>query len=79
MRVGTLDMTFGRTNRGAPGCLSRLSVQRLILAQVLISQFVSSNPKTGSMLTSQSLLGILSLSLSAPHSCSHFLSLKINK
>ena len=51
---------------GAPGWLSWLSVQLLVLAQVVISRFVSSSPTLGSMLTAQSLLGILSFPLSAP-------------
>ena len=51
---------------GAPGWLSQLSVRLLILAQVMISQFLSSSPTLGSMLTVQSLLGILSRLLSAP-------------
>ena len=38
--------------------------QLVISAQVMISRFVSSRPKLGSALTVQSLLGILSLSLS---------------
>ena len=65
--------------RGALGWLSRLSLWLLILAQVMISQFVGSSPTSGSSLTVWSLLGILSLSL--PYSCSLSLSLslKINK
>ena len=46
-------------------------VKLLTSAQVMISRFMSSSPESGSVLTVQSLLGILSLSLS--------LSLKINK
>ena len=45
------------------------SVKCLILAQVMISQFVSSNPAMGSVLTAQSLepaLNFVSPSLSAP-------------
>ena len=46
----------------------------------MISQFMSSSPVLGSVLTVQSLLGILSpLSLSLPLPCLHCLSLKINK
>ena len=56
---------------GVPRCLSWLSVQLLVLAQVTISRFMSSRPMSGSALTVQSLLGILSHSLStAPCSCS---------
>ena len=47
---------------GALGWLSQLSIQLLIL--VMISRFISSSPTLGSALTAQSLLGILSLSLS---------------
>ena len=65
--------------QGAPGWFSQLSVRPLILAQVMISQFVSS------VVMVQNLLGILfSLSLFAPPcscslSLSLSLSLKINK
>ena len=48
----------------APGWLSRLGVWLLVLTQVTILRFVSSRPAPGSVLTAQSLLGILSLSLS---------------
>ena len=44
--------------------LSQLSVQLLILAQVIISWFVSSSPTLGSTLTAQNLLGSRSLFLS---------------
>ena len=40
------------TMSGVPGGLHRLSVRR---AQVMISQFVSSSPVSGSVLTAQSL------------------------
>ena len=65
---------------GAPGCLSRLRVQLLPLAQVMTSLFVSSNPTSGSVLTVWSLLQILSLPLSLPLPCLCSLSLflKIN-
>ena len=66
---------------GAPGWLSRLSVQLFVSAQVMISQFVRSSPESGSVL-----LGFLSLlppSLPAPPPLAqaHALSpsLKINK
>ena len=49
-----------------PGWHSPLSVQRLISAEVMISGFMSLSPVSGSALTVQSLLGILSLLLSAP-------------
>ena len=50
--------------RGASGWLSRLSIQFLVLAQVMISRFIGSSPASGSVLRERSLLGILSLSLS---------------
>ena len=49
---------------GTPGGHSRLSIQLLVLAQVTISQSVSSSPASGSAGTAYSLLGILSPSLS---------------
>ena len=56
------------------------SVKRLTSAQVMISQFVGLSPALVSMLTVQSLLGILSLSLPLPHSYSISVSIsKINK
>ena len=66
-------------NWGEPGELSQLRVRLLVLAQVMISQFVGSSPTWGSVLSKQSLLGILSLSpsLSAPSPLT--LSLKIKK
>ena len=45
----------------------------------MILQFVSSGHMSGSTLTMQSLLGILSVSLSAPPLLPHYLSLIINK
>ena len=42
------------------------AVKQLTSAQVTISQFVSSSPSSGSVLTSQNLLGILFLPLSLP-------------
>ena len=42
------------------------SVKHLILAQVMISQLVSSSPMLGFMLSAQTLLRILCLPLSAP-------------
>ena len=46
-----------------PGWLSRLSIQALISAQVMILWFVGLSPKSDSTLTAQSLIEILSLSL----------------
>ena len=45
-------------------------VNHLAPAQVMTSEFVSSIPASGSALAVRSLLGILSLSLSLPLSCS---------
>ena len=69
---------WGETARppGAPGWHSRLSVRLLTSARVMILQFVSSIPASGSV-PAKSLLGILSLLLSA--SPLLVLSLKINK
>ena len=47
----------------APGWLSGLSIWLLILAHVMIPQFVSLRPTSGSMLITWSLLRILSPSL----------------
>ena len=49
---------------GVPGWFSQLSLWLLVSAQVMISQFVSSSPASGPVMSPQSLLGILSLSLS---------------
>ena len=49
---------------GAPGCLSRLGIWFLVLAQIMISWFLSLSPASGSVLTVWSLLGILCLCLS---------------
>ena len=67
-----------KDNRGT-GWLSQLSIQLLILAQVMISWFVSSSPTSGSELTVQNLLGILSLPLSLRLPNSYFLPLSPNK
>ena len=53
---------------GVPGWFSWLSIGLLVSAQVMMSQLVSSSPVSGSVLTVQSLLGILSL-LSLPLRC----------
>ena len=63
---------------GAPGWLIQLSVQLLILAQVMISWFTGSSPALGFALIVWSLLGILSPPLSAPTLLTRALSLKIN-
>ena len=49
------------------------------MAQVMISRFVGLSPTSGSVLTVQSLLGILSLSISPCPTSARSLSLKINK
>ena len=66
-------------NNGASGWLSGLSVQPLVLAQIMISWFMRSSPASGSELTVRLLLGILSPSLSALPLHVLYLSLKINK
>ena len=48
------------------GSLGWLSIQLLILAQVMVSQLVRSSPTSGSVPTTQSLLKILSLSAHLP-------------
>ena len=68
-----------KTRTGAPGWLSRLSIGFLTSAQAMISQFLSSRPASGSVLTAWSLLGILSLSVPPLVALSHSLALKINK
>ena len=66
---------------GAPDWLSQLSIQLSVSAQVMISQFVSLSPASGSVLTAWSLLGILCLPhyLPLPHVHAQSLSLKVNK
>ena len=53
-----------KTKHGVPERLSRLSVRLLISAHVMISQFASSSPSLGSVLTARSLPGIICLLLS---------------
>ena len=58
------------------------SVKCLTFAQVMISQFVSSSPALGSVLTAQSLKPAsdsVSPSLSLPLLCSHSVSLSLSK
>ena len=64
---------------GAPGWLSLLSFRLLLSAQVMISRFVRSSPASGSVLTLQSLVGILSPPLSAPHQLMCSVTLSQNK
>ena len=58
-----------------PGWLSQLCLRLLILAQVMISQLVNSSSASDSAMSARSLLGILSLPLSA----SSLLTLSQNK
>ena len=51
---------------GASGWLNQLSVQLLMLAQVMISQFMSLSPESGSAVTTESAWVSLSLPLSLP-------------
>ena len=68
------------TQKGARGWLSRLSIQLLILVQVMILGFLHLSPTWGCVLTAHSLLAILDLplSLAFPCSLSLALSLRIN-
>ena len=74
--IGTQTHKSKWEKKGVPGWLSRLSV-RLNWFQVMISQFVSLSPTSGSALTVWTPLGILSPSLCP--SPARVLSLKINK
>ena len=58
---------------------SWLSIWLLILVQVMISQFVSLSPASGSVLTVQTLLGICSLSLPCSRALSQINKLKKKK
>ena len=69
------SLGFGVRLAGVPEWLSWLSSRPLILAQVMISQFMRWSPRVGSARTVWSLLGILSLFLSLPSP--HFLSLSL--
>ena len=64
---------------GVPGWFSWLSIRLLVLAQVMISRFVGSNPTSGSVLIMRSLLGIFSLLLPRALSLSLSLTFRINK
>ena len=66
------------TNALSPGAWVAQSAKLSISAQVMISRLVGLSPESGSVLTVQSLLGILSLPLSAPPPFVLSLSLKIN-
>ena len=72
------------TNKSAKGRLGAQSVKPPTSAQVTISQFVSSSPASGSVLTAQSLEPVsdavspfLSLTLPHPPPCSRALSLPL--
>ena len=73
--------SFKNANLGAPGWLSQLSTRLLMSTQVMISWLVGLSPVSGPSLTVQSLLGILSLSLSlsAPPLLVHASSLLLSK
>ena len=72
------NMSIKITSWGVPGWLSLLSPQLLILAQVMILQFMGSGPTSGSVLTVWSLFGILSLPLSLCPSPTHVLSFPLS-
>ena len=57
-------MLIKMSNTGPLVWLRQFSIRLLISTQVMISQFMGSSPVSGSVLTMQSLLGILSLSCS---------------
>ena len=78
-KIKKKNCSFKKQHLGAPGWLSQLSIQLLTSVQVVISWFVSLSPTSGSALTAQSLLGILSLSLSAPPLLARSLSLSLSK
>ena len=61
LKTARRENTNKNCHDGAPGRLSRLNVQLLVLAQVTILQFMNSNPASISALTVLSLLGILPL------------------
>ena len=73
---GMTHMKLRTVLTGAPGWLSCLSIRFLISAQVMISWFMTLSPASSSALTVQSLLGILSPSLSAPPPLALYLSKK---
>ena len=60
-----------KKKKGTPGAPGWLNDWLLISAQVMISEFESSNPASGSVLTVWSVLGILPLPLSLPLPYSH--------
>ena len=62
-----------------PGWLRQLSIQLLVLAQVMISRLVGWSPTLGSVLIARTLLGILSLLLFLPLLDSCLLSLTLSK
>ena len=73
------DTALNTSRREAPGWLGRLSVQLLISAWVLISQFVGSSPLWGSPRWHRGACLGFSLSLSAPPLLVLSLSLSQNK
>ena len=76
-----LNLHLKSLSFGARGWPSGLHVRLLVSAQVMISQFVSLSPTSGSVLTARGLPVVLSLPLSLCPSPAHSLSLslKINK
>ena len=63
---------------GAHRWLIQLNVGPLIMAQVMISQFLGSSPVLGSMGIVWSLLEIVSLPLTHSCECPHLLSLSLS-
>ena len=74
-------MGYSSYNRVSRGTWVAQSAEGLTSAQVTISQFVDSSPTSGFVLTAQSLLQILSPSLSAPppFACVCVFSLSLSK
>ena len=70
---------YSRNLSGVPGGLSHLKVWLLISAQVMTLSFMRSSPTLGSVLTAQSLFGILSPSLCSSLTCAHTHVLSLSK
>ena len=79
MKIRPLTLFYKNRRLGTSEWLSWLSDQLLIMAQVMISQFMNWIPMLGSGWTVQSVLGILSPSLCSSPTCVSMLSLKINE
>ena len=81
-RAAIVKMWSPNQQRLGTGTWVAQSVERPTSAQVTISQFMSSSPASGSVLTAQSLepaSDFVSLSLPLPCSCALSLNLSLNK